>query len=516
MAAHHFGGLFARPGGLGGELPEQAPQPGYFADLQLDLLVDAVVAEHEGPDLRPAFHARLDDPAAIERRQAVFTDLADDRLRSAVRAFRDGLGRCAGQFRAASRIRHEQRSQRWRLNAVATYVEVIDAVTVALEDAAPASAGMREWLAWLREYRADPDFAAMAAEARTLIAELGDLRYTLSISGDEITAGPPAGQDDLNAATVATFERFASGEVAGHDFDLRPGAEMDHLHQAVLDLLVRLFPEVFERAARFVGRHPTVRHPVIDGVERELRFALAWLDFIAPVRAAGLPFCFPEVGPGRRLEVVETFDVLLARTLVATGERPVTNDVALGRDELVLVVTGPNQGGKTTFARTIGQLYHLAALGLPVPGGFVALHPPDAILTHFERGDRPDELSSRLEDEVTRVAELLTEAGDRSLVILNEMFSSTTFVDARTMSSDVLRAVLDAGSAGVCVTFIDELSRLDPRVVSLVAGIDEQDATRRTFRVARGRADGEAHARALAAKYGLTQEQLRARIEAHA
>ncbi|XVV16450.1 MutS-related protein [Actinoplanes sp. CA-131856] len=169
-----------------------------------------------------------------------------------------------------------------------------------------------------------------------------------------------------------------------------------------------------------------------------------------------------------------------------------------------------------TFARTVGQLYHLAALGLPVPGRTVALHAPDAILTHFDRGDRAGDLTSRLEDEVERMAALLATAGERSVVILNEMFSSTTWVDARAMSSDVLRAVLDAGAVGVCVTFIDELSRLDPRIVSLTTGIDAHDATRRTFEVTRGRADGEAHALALAAKYGLTTEQLRARIEANA
>jgi DNA mismatch repair ATPase MutS len=356
----------------------------------------------------------------------------------------------------------------------------------------------------------------MAAGARALVAELRGLRYTLAISGDAIVASPFADQEDMNAATLATFERFDTGEVAPHEFELRAGAEMNELHAAVLDLVVKLFPEVFDRVARFVDQHAETRHPVIDVVERELQFALTWLDFIAPLRQAGLPFCVPEIRPSGRLEVAGTFDVSLARSIVADGRLPVANDVTLRGDESVLVVTGPNQGGKTTFARTLGQLYHLAALGLPVPGRFVALHAPDAILTHFDRGDRAGDLQSRLEDEVTRMAKMLPTVTDRSVVILNEMFSSTTFVDARTMNIDVLRAVLDAGAVGVCVTFIDELSTLDPRVVSLVTGIDEHDPTKRTFTVTRGRADGEAHALALATKYGLTHDQLRARIEAHA
>ncbi|GLW33773.1 MutS-related protein [Actinoplanes regularis] len=508
-----FAGLFALPDTVGGQLSADAPEPGYFADLQLDQLVDAVVIGREEYDLEPAFRLRLLDLSAIERRQSVFADLEDDRLRSAMQAFCDGLARCKRQFASASRIRHQQQSQRWRLNAIAAYVEVIEAVIAALDEAAPSSTGMRAWLEWLRQYRASRAFTAAATGSRTLLADLGALRYTLSISGDEIIASPFAGQDDLSADILAVFERFRSADVAPHRFDLRPGAEMNQLHQAVLNLVVRLFPDVFDRVAHFVDQHRVIGDTVIDLVERELQFALSWLDFIAPMRHAGLPFCVPDVRPARRLDVTDSFDVLLAHTLVAAGQRPITNDVALAGDELTLVVTGPNQGGKTTLARTVGQLYHLAAIGLPVPGRSVALHPPDSILTHFDRGDRAGDVRSRLEEEVTRVADLLTKAGARSVVILNEMFSSTTWADAREMSSDVLRTVLDAGAVCVCVTFIDELSRLHPRVVSLVTAIDERDVTRRTFKVARDRADGRAHAIALAAKYGLTQEQLRARIE---
>ncbi|MCO8273832.1 hypothetical protein M1L60_24860 [Actinoplanes sp. TRM 88003] len=494
-------GLFAPPA-------RTAPEPDYFADLQLDQLVDAVVAGRERPDLVPAFRVRLTDGPTIRQRQEVVADLADPRLRAALRTFCDDRARCTRQFERADRTRHRPRARRTRLAAVVSYVQVINDVTDALANAAPASTGLRDWLTWLEAYRAGPDFAELAREATALRAELDEIHYTLAISGAEVTAAPFAGQDDLSAAVRATFDRFRADDVEPYRFELRAGIEMEQMDDAVLDLVVQLAPDVFDRVGRFLDAHPTVEPAVIAEVERELQFVLAWLDFIAPLQAAGLPFTRPELGQDGRLEALGTFDVLLAHSLVAAGQQPATNDAVLGDGERMLVITGPNQGGKTTFARTVGQLYHLAALGLPVPGRAVTLHAPDAILTHFERGDRAGDLTSRLEDEVERVAGLLTRVGPRSVVVLNEMFSSTTWVDARTMNTDVLRAVLDADATAVCVTFIDELSRLDPRIVSLVADRD--------FRVVRARADGEAHAVALAARYGLTRGQLRTRIEAHA
>lgn len=515
-AVRRSGGLFALPDGVTGRLPDEAEEPACFADLQLDQLVDVVVAGRGRDDLVPAFRARLSDPEAIERRLSVFADLADGRLLGAVRVFGDGLARCRRQIARAEASRRPPQSQWWRLDAVATYVDAVDAVTAALEEAPPTSPALLGWRAWLQDYRVDPQFRSMADGARDLLAELSSLRYALLVSGNTVTASPLAGQEDLGAAISATFARFGDQDVPTRDVDLRIGAEIDLVHAAVLGMVGELFPDLFRRVTAFLDAHGDAGTSAVDLVDRELQFALTWLDFTGPLRTAGLPFCSPHVRPTGRLDLEGTFDVLLAHELVASGRSPVVNDVALGGEEQVLVVTGPNQGGKTTLARTVGQLHHLASLGLPVPGRSVALRPPDVILTHLGRGDRAGDLTSRLEDEVLRVRELLARAGPRSLVILNEVFASTTWVDALRMSSDVLRAALDAGATTVCVTFVDELSTMDPRVVSLVAGIDRRDPARRTFSVARARADGKAHARALATEHGLTSEQLRARIRARA
>ena len=94
-----------------------------------------------------------------------------------------------------------------------------------------------------------------------------------------------------------------------------------------------------------------------------------YLEHIAPLKSNDLAFSYPAVSTTEKtMRARESFDLALAKKLLDAGQRVICNDVELNGDERVIVVSGPNQGGKTTFARMFGQLHHLAALGLPVPG----------------------------------------------------------------------------------------------------------------------------------------------------
>jgi DNA mismatch repair protein MutS len=196
----------------------------------------------------------------------------------------------------------------------------------------------------------------------------------------------------------------------------------------------------------------------------------------------------------------------------ASGSRVVTNDLELGDNERIIVVSGPNQGGKTTFARMFGQLHYLGSLGLPVPGHSAQLLLPDHVFTHFERAELLGDLRGKLEDELVRVHQILAEATDRSVVVMNESFSSTSLADNRFISTRVVEKLTALGSRCVYVTFVDELSRLNEAVTSYVSEVVPEDPSTRTFKVVRRPADGRAYALTLARKYGVTYEQIRERV----
>ncbi|EUA76465.1 mutS-like ATPases involved in mismatch repair, family 2 domain protein [Mycobacterium xenopi 4042] len=95
---------------------------------------------------------------------------------------------------------------------------------------------------------------------------------------------------------------------------------------------------------------------------------------------------------------------------------------------------------------------------------------------------------------------------------MNESFSSTTADDALLIGTEVLQRIIKLGCVAVYVTFLDELSTLDPACASMVGEVARDDPTRRTFKFTRRPADGLAYAAALADKYALNPEVLRQRI----
>ena len=105
---------------------------------------------------------------------------------------------------------------------------------------------------------------------------------------------------------------------------------MNHVTAQIVELVARLFPEEFTALDEYCRRHAGFADEGILRADQELQFYLAYLGHIRPLRAAGLPFCYPEVSASsKEVHAAGTFDLALASKLVSERKPVVTNDFRL-------------------------------------------------------------------------------------------------------------------------------------------------------------------------------------------
>jgi len=505
--------LFEQPSEGGGV--ESRGQPDFFGDLNLDQVLASMTAGREEHELEPFFSAPLHDVAAVRYRHEVLRDLEKPEVLEAVTVFADAMKRMREQLVQVEKLRYAFQKQAWFRDAIEIYCDAVRGLADALAERNVTSRGLRGLRDYLAAYATSEDFTALAADTRAVKEVLATVRYALRINGAKVTVSRSEGEADYGAEVEQTFAKFKQGAVDSYLVKLPDYADMDHVEAQVLDRVARLHPDVFGLLADYCARHAEYLDPTIGRFDREVQFYLGYLELIGRFRAAALPFCYPQVSArSKEIAVEETFDIALANKLVPEGDTVVCNDFHLDGPERVFVVTGPNNGGKTTFARTFGQLHYVASLGLLVPGSQARLFLPDRIYTHFEREEDIETLRGKFEDELVRVHEILDQATSNSVVVMNESFNSTTLNDALFVGAEVVRRLLELGPLGVYVTFVDEIASLSEATVSMVSQIVPENPAERTFKVLRKPADGLAYAWAIAEKYGLTYERLMERIAA--
>jgi DNA mismatch repair ATPase MutS len=288
--------------------------------------------------------------------------------------------------------------------------------------------------------------------------------------------------------------------------------------------LQRLLERVVSPIGEAIERYVWAQTRDFAALESELSFLLNGVALAQRLRERGLPICRARIAdPDERISCMDgSYNVSLALRTGGEGggSRIVTNPVVFDDEQgRIWILTGPNRGGKTTYVRAVGLSHILAQAGLPVPAQAARLSPVDAVFTHFPTAESATPGEGRLDEEAVRLAAIFGEATPRSLILLNEVLSGTSTVEALALARDAVRGLCLLGARAIYVTHLhelaagtDEINGMSPgcaRAGSLTAEVEgEVGVHRRTFRIRPGPPSGVSYASDIAEQHGISYPQL--------
>jgi DNA mismatch repair protein MutS len=299
--------------------------------------------------------------------------------------------------------------------------------------------------------------------------------------------------------------------------------------------LSRVLEKTTKPIARELERYVLLNSQFLKDLRPEIIFYVQAVELARKVESLGLPLCLPEIASSaeRICEIEDNYNVQLALHL--SNQKPgknlagqvITNEVILGPRGRIVILTGPNQGGKTTYMQAIGQAQVMAQTGLFVPGRRARISPADGIYTHYPVEERLELGTGRFGDEARRIRAIFEQVTHHSLVLLNESLSTTNMGESLYLAQDIVRALRQIGLRAIFTTHLHELAATvqdlnldtvgDSQVVSMVASYEEGQGEqadvaagegRYSYRVVLSPPLGRSYADRIAARYGISLKQL--------
>jgi DNA mismatch repair protein MutS len=493
---------------------EIAQAPAFFLDLNLDQIVEAITAGKEEYNLKPFFYRSLRHVETIQYRHEITQDLENEILFEHIRSFAQSMRTMREHLAQEKKRYYKYQKDSWFLDAVEIYCHTVNCLAQNLTLTDLKSRGFLAFREYLKLYTASDRFVSLLSETRKLRADLSAIRYCVLIKNYGIKVRKYESETDYSAAVEETFAKFKQGAVKDHPVKFSNLADMNHVEAKILDFVAQLHPEIFLSLDSYCLNNRDYLDDALSVFDREIQFYFSYLEYLAGFKRAGLHFCYPDItDTDKEICAREGFDLALANKLITEKAPLVCNDFYLKDQERIFVVSGPNQGGKTTFARTFGQLHYLASIGCPVPGREARLFLFDKLYTHFEKEEDLQNLRGKLQDDLVRIYSILNDITPQSIIIMNESFTSTTLQDAIFLSKRVMAKIIQLDLLCVCVTFIDELASLSAKTVSMVSTVVPKNPASRTFKIVRRPADGLSYAISIAERHRVTYDSIRERIQ---
>lgn len=247
------------------------------------------------------------------------------------------------------------------------------------------------------------------------------------------------------------LERLVARRPEGHSFTVADRDESGH----------RSLSTLRDRGVHLVANALAQSNDHILGflhaLRKELAFYIGCLRLRERLAAKGLPTCMPVPAP--QSERRHAFEGLYDVSLALQKEEAVVGSDADAGDCCVVVITGANRGGKSTFLRSVGQAQLMMQAGMFVPARAFAANVSDGVFTHFRREEDASMQSGKLDEELSRMRDIVARLRGDSLLLLNESLSSTNEREGSEIARQIVSALSEKRIQVFFVTHLYEFAR---------------------------------------------------------
>jgi MutS domain V len=468
----------------------QRDLPSNEADLAKDLELDVLLRVMASGDqflltvAKWGIHSGLASPAEIEYRQHVLADCIDqprvvrDLYEVAVAALTEEKKIFGWIIRdSPDTIVHRTRQAMQLFIAMLRRLrDITDA-----DAASFRSAGFTRFFAMLAKELDDAYFAEVEAHLGELVFRRGTLISAGLGKGCKGTGYVLRRQPDQSWR-----DRIPGRNKSGYSFVI---ADRDESGMRTLsDLTSRGLNDTANALAQSVDHIRSFFHML----RAELGFYIGCLNLRERLTAKGEAVCFPVPAtpgvPGTeevRFSARGLYDVCLTLNLEAPA---VGNDVDADHKQLIMI-TGANQGGKSTFLRSVGLAQLMMQAGMFVAADEFTASTCTGLFTHYKREEDAAMEKGKLDEELARMSQIASEIKAGGLLLCNESFASTNEREGSEIARQVIRALTEAGIRVVFVTHLYDLAEhcyTENTGTSLFLRAERRPDGRRTFRLLEG------------------------------
>jgi DNA mismatch repair ATPase MutS len=316
-------------------------------------------------------------------------------------------------------------------------IEVLRKLRSASEQygAAFQSEGFRNLFAMLEAELTDEYFASIKSHLKEMKFRAGVLisaQLGNGNKGKNYTLRKPRTKQHW---LISRLQQYFGIREAGYTFVLDPRDEngaraLSELNERGINLVANALAQSSDHILNFFRMLRT-----------ELAFHVGCLNLREQLAKKGEPICWPEPVPAtkRKHSFQGLYDVCLSLRL---RERVIGNDVNADEKDLI-IITGANQGGKSTFLRSIGLAQLMMQAGMFVPAESFSSNMCPGLFTHFKREEDASMKSGKFDEELTRMSEIAEHLGRDSILLFNESFAATNEREGSEIASQIVSALIE-------------------------------------------------------------------------